>query len=171
MNIPEFKLVLIGDGGVGKTTFVKRHTTGEFEKKYVASIGVDIVPIVFDTSPCAYRMKRKVEGRLTILDSIEFIHDAVLPRVRRRHVIDACQALDLPASMKYERNIGSGRDVAHIRDGASLARVYGLRPLLENPAIGLRHITFWSITAPPAVGGVDPAQMEGIAVCDARHSP
>jgi len=40
------------------------------------------LPIVFDTSPCAYRMKRKVEGRLTILDSIEFIHDAVLPRVR-----------------------------------------------------------------------------------------
>jgi D-lactate dehydrogenase len=39
-------------------------------------------PIVFDTSPCAYRMKRKVEGRLTLLDSIEFIHDAVLPRVR-----------------------------------------------------------------------------------------
>ena len=39
-------------------------------------------PIVFDTSPCAYRMKRKVAGRLKILDSIEFIHDAVLPRVR-----------------------------------------------------------------------------------------
>jgi GTPase SAR1 family protein len=33
--IPEFKLILIGDGGVGKTTFVKRHLTGEFEKKYV----------------------------------------------------------------------------------------------------------------------------------------
>jgi GTP-binding nuclear protein Ran len=30
-----FKLVLVGDGGVGKTTFVKRHITGEFEKKYV----------------------------------------------------------------------------------------------------------------------------------------
>jgi GTPase SAR1 family protein len=31
----EFKLILVGDGGVGKTTFVKRHLTGEFEKKYV----------------------------------------------------------------------------------------------------------------------------------------
>lgn len=33
----QFKLVLVGDGGVGKTTFVKRHLTGEFEKKYVGA--------------------------------------------------------------------------------------------------------------------------------------
>jgi GTPase SAR1 family protein len=26
--VAEFKVVLIGDGGVGKTTFVKRHITG-----------------------------------------------------------------------------------------------------------------------------------------------
>lgn len=36
-QVPEFKLVLVGDGGVGKTTFVKRHMTGEFEKKYVGT--------------------------------------------------------------------------------------------------------------------------------------
>lgn len=29
-SVVEFKVVLIGDGGVGKTTFVKRHITGEF---------------------------------------------------------------------------------------------------------------------------------------------
>ena len=34
----EFKLVLVGDGGVGKTTFVKRHKTGEFEKKYYGNL-------------------------------------------------------------------------------------------------------------------------------------
>ena len=27
--------MLVGDGGTGKTTFVKRHLTGEFERKYV----------------------------------------------------------------------------------------------------------------------------------------
>lgn len=37
--MPEFKLILVGDGGVGKTTFVKRHVTGEFEKKYVGEFG------------------------------------------------------------------------------------------------------------------------------------
>ena len=36
-NAPQFKLVLVGDGGVGKTTFVKRHKSGEFEKKYVGT--------------------------------------------------------------------------------------------------------------------------------------
>jgi len=32
-DVPRFKLILVGDGGVGKTTFVKRHKSGEFEKK------------------------------------------------------------------------------------------------------------------------------------------
>lgn len=47
---PEFKLVLVGDGGVGKTTFVRRHLTGEFEKKYNATIGVEVHPLQFQTN-------------------------------------------------------------------------------------------------------------------------
>lgn len=41
--MPEFKLILVGDGGVGKTTFVKRHVTGEFEKKYVGELRDDVM--------------------------------------------------------------------------------------------------------------------------------
>ena len=46
----EFKLIMVGDGGTGKTTFVKRHLTGEFEKKYIATQGVEVNSIVFYTN-------------------------------------------------------------------------------------------------------------------------
>jgi GTP-binding nuclear protein Ran len=50
MQSPEFKCIIVGDGGTGKTTFVKRHLTGEFEKKYISTIGVDVSPISFETN-------------------------------------------------------------------------------------------------------------------------
>jgi D-lactate dehydrogenase len=42
------------------------------------------MPIVFDTSPCAYRMQKFLAGRLVVHDVIEFVHDEVLPRVDLR---------------------------------------------------------------------------------------
>ena len=46
----EFKITLIGDGGVGKTTWIKRHMTGEFEKNYNATLGVEIQQLTFSTN-------------------------------------------------------------------------------------------------------------------------
>ncbi|XP_037843985.1 GTP-binding nuclear protein Ran-like [Chlorocebus sabaeus] len=45
----QFKLVSVGDSGTGKTTFVKRHLTGEFEQR-IATLGVEVHPLVFHTN-------------------------------------------------------------------------------------------------------------------------
>jgi GTP-binding nuclear protein Ran len=50
MTTQNHKIIIVGDGGVGKTTFVKRHRTGEFEEKYVATLGVEVHPLTFNTN-------------------------------------------------------------------------------------------------------------------------
>ncbi len=55
-------------------------------------------------------------------------------KVQRRHMIDGCQALNLSPEHKYERNFGSGRDVRHIRDGASLPALFAFSRYCSNPA-------------------------------------
>ena len=45
-----FKIVLVGDGAVGKTTYVKALRTAEFEKKYVATLGVEVHPVTLETT-------------------------------------------------------------------------------------------------------------------------
>lgn len=50
MSGKAFKLVLVGDGGVGKTTFIKRHLTGEFSVRYDPTLGMEVHPLTFHTN-------------------------------------------------------------------------------------------------------------------------
>ncbi|MDV6316132.1 HipA domain-containing protein [Idiomarina sp. HP20-50] len=72
-------------------------------------------------------------------------YDAQKQRVLRRHVIDGCQALDLPRDYKYERNFGDGRDVKHIRDGASLAKLFNFCQTSVNPAQNTMRLLKWQL--------------------------
>jgi len=49
-ELKRYKIVMVGDGGVGKSAFIKRHRTGEFEKKYIATMGVEVNPLPFSTN-------------------------------------------------------------------------------------------------------------------------
>lgn len=46
----DFKILLLGDKGVGKTTLLHRHLTGLFDSGYTATSGVDIRAMNFNTN-------------------------------------------------------------------------------------------------------------------------
>ncbi|MEX8518863.1 MAG: HipA domain-containing protein [Leptothrix sp. (in: b-proteobacteria)] len=66
-------------------------------------------------------------------------------RVRRMHIIDACQACDLPVSYKYERNLGSAPEVRHIRDGVSFERLFECAELTGNKAAARLSMLRWAL--------------------------
>lgn len=62
MNQTTYKLCLIGDGGVGKTTWVNKLLTRDFDPRYVSTLGVDVHTItlgnmLFNVWDCAGQEK------------------------------------------------------------------------------------------------------------------
>ncbi len=57
------------------------HKSAELETALAEASESGRWPIVFDTSPCTYRMKKILAGRLSLVDSVEFAHDTLLPRL------------------------------------------------------------------------------------------
>lgn len=45
-----YKVVLVGNAGAGKTTFINRILTGEYNNSYVPTLGVDVHPLSFNTT-------------------------------------------------------------------------------------------------------------------------
>lgn len=48
--LKNLKVVLMGDGGTGKSTWARRHRTGDFQSEYIATMGVEVHPIPFQTN-------------------------------------------------------------------------------------------------------------------------
>jgi serine/threonine-protein kinase HipA len=67
------------------------------------------------------------------------------PRVRRLHVIDACQAADLPSTYKYERNFGGGEHVRNIREGMSFERLFAQVDRTVNKAVARLSLLRWAL--------------------------
>lgn len=81
--------------------------------------------------------------RALVVKRFDRYFDAANYRVLRRHIIDACQVLGFPVSKKYERNLGDGRDVKHIREGVSLPRLFSLAAYCTNPAQAKLNMLQW----------------------------
>lgn len=65
--------------------------------------------------------------------------------VRRLHIVDGCQALGLAVGMKYERAYGDSAEVAHLRDGASLPKLFALLDHSPVPAVDRVALLKWAI--------------------------
>lgn len=89
---------------------------------------------------------RRFDRRLRTDQFVDGPGGVKVPVAERLHVIDACQATDISVAAKYERNLGNGKDVAHIRDGASFERLFATRQYLEQPAVGIRRMVMWVVT-------------------------
>ena len=42
-SLPDLKLFLLGDSGVGKTNFILRYTKNKFQNNYISTIGIDFL--------------------------------------------------------------------------------------------------------------------------------
>ena len=62
-------------------------------------------------------------------------------RVLRRHVIDGCQATNLPPSYKYERQFGDEGDGIYIRDGVSFPKLLAVET--ENSEAYQTQLVRW----------------------------
>lgn len=49
-DIPTFECIIVGDGGVGKTTFIKKHLTSEFTQIYNPILDTVVHALVFNTT-------------------------------------------------------------------------------------------------------------------------
>ena len=67
------------------------------------------------------------------------------PTVQRLHIIDACQASDLPESYKYERNLGSGEHVRNIREGVSFEMLFRRVEQTVNKAVARMTLLRWAL--------------------------
>ena len=73
------------------------------------------------------------------------LNEGMEPAVQRLHIIDACQASDLPATYKYERNFGSGEHVRNIREGVSFEVLFDRVEQTVNKAAARLTMLRWAL--------------------------
>jgi serine/threonine-protein kinase HipA len=71
-----------------------------------------------------------------------FDRKVVEGKVKKIHIIDGCQALDLPPQYKYEKPYGAG---VEYREGASFAKLFDLDRYFKVPIIAKSILMRWVI--------------------------
>jgi len=144
----KINVIITSDGqmGFGEGKLISTHLL-KFEKQKLLHLVINEYTTMQLAKACGIQVP-KVElmryGTYPTLLIERFDRKLISPNeVMRRHVIDGCQALNLPPEYKYERNFGSGRDVAHIREGASIVKLFEFANQCMNPAETKNKMLDW----------------------------
>ncbi len=92
--------------GLAEVADQKAHT---LEDRLIEVTEGGTYPVVFDTSPCAFRMKTLQDAKVSVQDITEFLHDAVLDKLSLKkvarkvalHTTCSTQKMDLQAKLKH----------------------------------------------------------------------
>jgi serine/threonine-protein kinase HipA len=135
-----------GELGFGDGTLCSTHIL-KFEKQKLAHLALNEYTTMCLAHQCGLhvanvKLVRYGQHPALLVERFDR-HFTSITEVKRRHIIDGCQALNVSPDYKYERNFGSGRDVAHIRDGVSLIKLFEFANQCENPALTKQQILDW----------------------------
>lgn len=81
--------------------------------------------------------------RTLIIERFDRAYIATRDVVQRKHVIDGCQATDLPPGYKYERQNGDEGDGVYMRDGVSFPRLLSVKTI--DTVITNLKLTQWML--------------------------
>jgi serine/threonine-protein kinase HipA len=112
-------------------------------------MGLPVAEVSMLRTPTPVLLVRRFDRRVSMTDHVPPRSLRWLPPegavVHRLHVIDACQAADLPVSCKYERNFGSGELVKDIREGVSFQVLFERVEQTANKAAARLTLLRWSL--------------------------
>jgi len=120
-----------GEGKLASTHILKFETARQRHlvlneyicMKLAKNIGLDVADVELE------RFEKKPALLVKRFDRVRVSDD----EIKRLHVIDGCQALDLAPTHKYERNLGSGKNSKHIREGVSFQKLFEFSKECKNP--------------------------------------
>jgi serine/threonine-protein kinase HipA len=141
----------LADGSLSSTHILKPETRNpntpfmvaneHYCMTFAARLGLPVAPVAIHRTPEPVLLVERFDRQ--VVASPE--HPLRAAAVARRHVIDGCQALDLPVTFKYERNFGNMPDVGNIREGMSFEKLFSLAPHLDNPAAARTFMVRWAL--------------------------
>ena len=102
-----------------------------------ARMGLQVAKVAMLRTPRPVLVVQRFDRRVSMTDAGPVVH--------RLHVIDACQAADLPVSCKYERNFGSGELVRDIREGVSFQVLFKCVDQTMNKAAARMNLLRWAL--------------------------